>query len=213
MRRKLTACHRGRQRDGRRTQVHHFPFSVYPFPAITESDLATGNSCNHDARRCSRRQQSQSANLHPSSLPPLEHFNRRQEVASFLLFVDTGAMRDLTPNDRTTPPEYPTEPLGCGCAISPDSKELAFTENSDPVPAISTSAQIYALDLTNPSAKPVKVSTSAAATSTPPTHGWKYWRGARRRARVTRATSFGWCCMTARRRPSRICCRILITGG
>ncbi len=49
---------------------------------------------------------------------------------------------------------------GCGCAFSPDSKELAFTENLDPEPAVSTSADIFTLDLTNPAAKPVKVSTS-----------------------------------------------------
>ena len=49
---------------------------------------------------------------------------------------------------------------GGGFAISPDSKELAFTENLDPEPAISTNADIFTLDLTNPAAKPVKVSTS-----------------------------------------------------
>ena len=77
-------------------------------------------------------------------------------------------MRDLTPNDpRDVPPEYPTEPLGCGCAISPDSKELAFTENLDPEPAISTNADIFTLDLTNPAAKPVKVSTSPGGDFSP----------------------------------------------
>ena len=50
---------------------------------------------------------------------------------------------------------------GGGFAFAPDSKELAFTENLDPEPAISTSASIFTLDLTNPAAKPVKVSTSA----------------------------------------------------
>ena len=52
---------------------------------------------------------------------------------------------------------------GGGFAISPDSKELAFTENLDEEPAISTNADIFTLDLTNPAAKPVKVSTSALA--------------------------------------------------
>ena len=77
-------------------------------------------------------------------------------------------VRDLTPNDpRDVPPEYPTEPLGCGCAISPDSKELAFTENLDAEPAISTNADIFTLDLTNPAAKPVKVSTSPGGDFSP----------------------------------------------
>ena len=45
--------------------------------------------------------------------------------------------------------------------FSPDSKELAFTENLDPVPADLDQADIFTLDLTDPAAKPVKVSTSA----------------------------------------------------
>ncbi len=74
--------------------------------------------------------------------------------------------RDLTPND---PHDVPPFSLGGdgGFSISPDSKELAFTENPDPEPAISISAQIYTLDLTNPSAKPVKVSTSAGGNFSP----------------------------------------------
>ena len=49
----------------------------------------------------------------------------------------------------------------------PDSKELAYVDNPDPEPAISVSAQIYTLDLTNPAAKPVKVSTSAGGNFSP----------------------------------------------
>ncbi len=64
-------------------------------------------------------------------------------------------------------PPFSLEGGGCGCDFSPDSKELAFTENPDPVPAISTSAQIYTLDLTDPAAKPVKVSTSAGGNFNP----------------------------------------------
>ena len=73
--------------------------------------------------------------------------------------MTTGELRDLTPND---PHDVPPFSLwgGGGFAISPDSKELAFTENLDPEPAISTNAEIFTLDLTNPAAKPVKVSTS-----------------------------------------------------
>jgi dipeptidyl aminopeptidase/acylaminoacyl peptidase len=89
------------------------------------------------------------------------HYTGEKRSHLFLVSVENGAVRDLTPNDpHDVPPEYPTDPLGCGCAFAPDSKELAFTENLDPEPAISTNADIFALDLTNPAAKPVKVSTS-----------------------------------------------------
>ena len=89
------------------------------------------------------------------------HYTGDKRSHLFLISVGDGKMRDLTPNDpRDVPPDYPTESLGCGCAISPDGKELAFTENLDPVRAISTNADIFTLDLINPAAKPVKVSTS-----------------------------------------------------
>jgi dipeptidyl aminopeptidase/acylaminoacyl peptidase len=77
----------------------------------------------------------------------------------FLLTVETGAIRDLTPNDPHDVPPFSLEG-GCGCAFSPDSKELAFTENLDEEPAISTNADIFTLDLTNAAAKPGKASTS-----------------------------------------------------
>ena len=83
-------------------------------------------------------------------------------------------MRDLNPGDTHDVPPFSLEGGGCGCDFSPDSKELAFTENPDPVPAISTSAQIYTLDLTDPAAKPVKVSTSAGGNFNPGVFaGWK----------------------------------------
>ena len=89
------------------------------------------------------------------------HYTGDKRSHLFLVSVETGAMRDLTPNDpHDVPPEYPTDPLGCGCDFAPDSKELAFTENLDPEPAISTNADIFTLDLTDAAAKPVKVSTS-----------------------------------------------------
>ncbi len=118
-------------------------------------------------------------------------------------------MRDLTPNDpHDVPPEYPTDPLGCGCAFAPDSKELAFTENLDPEPAITTNADIFTLDLTDAAAKPVKVSTSLGGDFIRPIRRMgSIWRGARRRGLGMRAISFGWWFMTGRGRRSRICCR------
>jgi dipeptidyl aminopeptidase/acylaminoacyl peptidase len=87
------------------------------------------------------------------------HFTGDKRSHLFQLTVETGAIRDLTPNDPHDVPPFSLEG-GCGCAISPDSKELAFTENLDEEPAISTNADIFTLDLTNPAAKPVKISTS-----------------------------------------------------
>ena len=114
------------------------------------------------------RQQSQGADLHPPALSPLEPLHRRQAQPSLPRLASTPAQCATSP--PTIPhdvPPFSLEGGGCGCAFSPDSKELAFTENLDPEPAISTNADIFTLDLTNPAAKPVKVSTSLGGNFNP----------------------------------------------
>ena len=83
------------------------------------------------------------------------HYTGDKRSHLFLVSVESGAIRDLTPNDPHDVPPFSLEGGG-GFAISPDSKELAFTENLDPEPAISTNADIFTLDLTDAAAKPVK---------------------------------------------------------
>jgi dipeptidyl aminopeptidase/acylaminoacyl peptidase len=87
------------------------------------------------------------------------HFTGDKRSHLFRLDLATGSVRDLTPDDPRDVPPFSLEG-GCGCAVSPDSKELAFTENLDEEPAISTNSDIFTLDLTNPAAKPNKISTS-----------------------------------------------------
>ncbi len=84
----------------------------------------------------------------------------------FLQPVSGGPARDLNPGD-----EHDVPPFSLGgpdaYAFSPDSKELSFEENTDSVPAISTHVDLWTLDLTNPSAKPMKISTSAGGNFSP----------------------------------------------
>jgi dipeptidyl aminopeptidase/acylaminoacyl peptidase len=99
------------------------------------------------------------------------HFTGDKRSHLFTVQVENGSpttllWRDLTPNDAHDVPPFSLDGGG-GFSISPDSKELAFTENLDPEPAISTSAGIFTLDLTNAAAKPVKVSTSAGGNFNP----------------------------------------------
>jgi dipeptidyl aminopeptidase/acylaminoacyl peptidase len=84
----------------------------------------------------------------------------------FLQSVSGGAARDLNPGDEHDVPPFS---LGGedGYAFSPDGKELAFEEKTDPEPAISTNVEMWTLDLTNPAAKPVKISTSAGGNLNP----------------------------------------------
>ncbi len=136
-----------------------FTASVYPdCPAIVPDSFA-GAKCNSD-RDTAQAESKVKARIFDHLL--YKHWNaftgdKRSHL--FQLTVETGAIRDLTPN---APHDVPPFSLsgGCGCAISPDSKELAFTENLDEEPAISTNADIFTLDLTNSAAKPVKISTS-----------------------------------------------------
>jgi len=144
-----------------------FTSSVYPdCPAIGASDAGAGDKCNAE-RDAAKAASKVKAQIFTHLLyRHWNHFTGDKRSHLLLVSVDSGAVRDLTPND---PHDVPPFSLGGGggFAISPDSKELAFTENPDEEPAISTSAQIFTLDLTDAAAKPVKVSTSAGGNFNP----------------------------------------------
>jgi dipeptidyl aminopeptidase/acylaminoacyl peptidase len=176
-----------------------FTSSVYPdCPAITAADAATtgvptdrsssvgwstGEKCNAE----------RDANLTASKVKAQifthllyrhwDHFTGEKRSHLFLLSVETGALRDLTPNDPHDVPPFSLDGGGGGFAFSPDAKELAFTENLDPEPAASTSVSIFTLDLTDPAAKPVKISTSAGGNFNPaysPDGKYLAWRSQER---------------------------------
>jgi dipeptidyl aminopeptidase/acylaminoacyl peptidase len=146
-----------------------FTSAVYPdCPAISTTDFDTGNKCNAD------RDAAQSASKVKAQIwtqlmyRHWDHFTGNKRTHLFLVSVDGSGMRDLNPGDpRDLPPDYASLEQGCGCDFSPDSKELAFTENLDPVPAVSTHADIFTLDLTDQNSKPQKVSTSAGGNFNP----------------------------------------------
>ena len=137
-----------------------FTAPVYPdCPAIVPGDNGAGAECNYD-RDAKAADSKVKAQIFTHLLyRHWNHYTGDKRSHLFIVSVDNGNLRDLTPND---PHDVPPFSLGGGggFAIAPDSKELAFTENLDPEPAISTNADIFTLDLTNPSAKPVKMSTS-----------------------------------------------------
>jgi dipeptidyl aminopeptidase/acylaminoacyl peptidase len=138
-----------------------FTSAVYPnCPAITMADFDTGNKCNagRDAVLAASKVKAQ---IWTQLLyRHWDHYTGDKRSHLFLVSVDGGGMRDLNPNDAHDVPPFSLEGPSCGCDFAPDSKELAFTENLDPVPAISTNADIFTLDLTDLNAKPVKMSTS-----------------------------------------------------
>jgi dipeptidyl aminopeptidase/acylaminoacyl peptidase len=145
-----------------------FTSAVYPdCPAITPADVATGDKCNADRDAAAASSKVKAQIFTHLLYRHWDHYTGEKRSHLFLLTVATSALRDLTPNDPHDVPPFSLEGGGCGCAFAPDSKELAFTENIDPEPAISVSAKIFTLDLTNPAAKPVAISTSAGGNFNP----------------------------------------------
>jgi dipeptidyl aminopeptidase/acylaminoacyl peptidase len=138
-----------------------FTSAVYPdCPAIARADFDTGNKCNagRDAVLAASKVKAQ---IWTHLLyRHWDHYTGDKRSHLFLVSVDGGGMRDLNPSDTHDVPPFSLEGSSCGCDFAPDSKELAFTENLDPVPAISTNADIFTLDLTDPSSKARKISTS-----------------------------------------------------
>ena len=145
-----------------------FTSAVYPdCPAITSADFGTGNKCNADRDKALADSKVKAQIWTQLLYRHWNHYTGEKRKHIFLVSVESGATRDLNPGDPHDVPPFSLDDSSCGCDISPDGKELAFTENPDPVPAISTSAQIYTLDLTDPASKPVKVSTSAGGNFNP----------------------------------------------
>jgi len=144
-----------------------FTSSVYPdCPAITAADGATGDKCNADRDAALAASKVKAQIFTHLLYRHWNHYTGDKRSHLFLVTVETGAVRDLTPNDPHDVPPFSLEGGG-GFSIAPDGKELAFTENVDPEPATSVSAKIFTLDLTNPAAKPVAVSNSAGGNFNP----------------------------------------------
>jgi dipeptidyl aminopeptidase/acylaminoacyl peptidase len=144
-----------------------FTSAVYPDCApITTADQTAGDKCNKDRDAAAAASKVKAQIFTHLLYRHWNHFTGDKRSHLFLVSLDSGAMRDLNPNDTHDVPPFSLEGGG-GFSVSPDSKELAFTENPDPVPAISTSAQIYTLDLTDPSPKARKISTSSGGNFNP----------------------------------------------
>jgi dipeptidyl aminopeptidase/acylaminoacyl peptidase len=156
-----------------------FTSAVYPDCApITTADQTTGDKCNKDRDAAAAASKVKAQIFNHLLYRHWNHFTGDKRSHLFLVSLDSGAMRDLNPNDTHDVPPFSLEGGG-GFDISPDSKELAFTENLDPEPAISTNADIFTLDLTDESPKPVKISTSPGGDFNPaysPDGKWLAWR-------------------------------------
>jgi dipeptidyl aminopeptidase/acylaminoacyl peptidase len=99
--------------------------------------------------------------------------------------LDGANPRDLTPRSAVGDAETPTFSLGgpLGYAWAPDSHEIAYVTNLDPVPAASTNNDVFTLRLDEAGAKAVKVSTSLGSDDGPqysPDGKWLAFRSQKR---------------------------------
>ncbi|MFQ6108837.1 MAG: prolyl oligopeptidase family serine peptidase [Candidatus Aminicenantales bacterium] len=81
----------------------------------------------------------------------------------FLLNVEDGSMKDLTPGDFDTPPVSLSSSHDFD--LSPDGKEVCFVKNEDPVLAISTNHDLFVVDIET--GKERKITTNPALDSQP----------------------------------------------
>ena len=135
-----------------------FVSSVYPF-------------CNDDDCNKKRDQEKADSKVKAQIFTHLLYrhwnvFTGEKRSHLFLVSLDGGPPRDLNPGD-----EHDVPPFSLGgpddYAFSPDGKEIAFAENVDPVPAISTNSDIFTLRLDDLNAKPVKISIAAGGDHSP----------------------------------------------
>jgi dipeptidyl aminopeptidase/acylaminoacyl peptidase len=103
------------------------------------------------------------------------HYTSGKRGHLFVVPVEGGVARDLTPGD------YDVPPFNLGgqdlYAISPDGQELAFTSNWDEIGATSTNNDIFVVPISG--GQPKKLSTSPGSDSTPlysPDGKWLAWR-------------------------------------
>jgi len=161
-----------------------FTSAVYPdCPAISPADGGAGNRCNEEKDAAATASKVKAQIWTHLMYRHWNHWTGDKRSHIFLVSVESGEMRDLNPGDTHDVPPFSLEGGGCECSFSPDSKELAFTEKKVDDEAISTSASIYTLDLTDPSSKPRKISTSAGGNFDPaysPDGKWLAWRSQER---------------------------------
>lgn len=133
-----------------------FTSEVYP-------ECGADDACNQkrlDAERASKVK----ARIYTELL--YRHWTHWQaKTRSHLLVapVTGGPAKDLTPGDRDVPPFSLGGPDDY--AISPDGKEVCYSMNADPVPAISTNSDLFAVSIAG--GQPVRITTTPGGDSSP----------------------------------------------
>jgi dipeptidyl aminopeptidase/acylaminoacyl peptidase len=136
--------------------------------------------CHDEACNTHRLEQDKNAKVHARVYDSLlyRRWTEWQTARrSHLFSIDTvtGKMVDLTPGDRDVPPFSLGGPDDY--AISPDSKEVCYALNTDPVPAISTNTDLFVVPMGGGNA--TRITTNPGADESPqysPNGKYLAWR-------------------------------------
>jgi dipeptidyl aminopeptidase/acylaminoacyl peptidase len=115
-----------------------------------------------------------------------DQYTGKKRTHILVVDADGKNVRDLTPASAVGDAETPTWFLGAPLqyAWAPDSREIAYVTNLDPVPATSTNNDVFTLRLDEPGAKAVKVSTSPGSDDAPAYSPDGKWLAFRSQARA-----------------------------
>jgi dipeptidyl aminopeptidase/acylaminoacyl peptidase len=150
----------------------HFLFTTEVYPECSDKPIWTEEDACDKAKDDAADASPVKAQLFTHLL--FRHWNgftglKRTHILEADFSRDGANPRDLSPRSAVGDAETPTFSLGgpLGYAWAPDSKEIAYVTNLDPVPAASTNNDVFTLRLDVPGAKAVKVSTSLGSDDGP----------------------------------------------
>lgn len=122
--------------------------------------------CSDDACNKARLEAEKSSKVNARSYTTLLYrhwteWQTKRRSHLMVVNVDGGTVKDLTPGDRDVPPFSLGGPDDY--AISPDSKEVCYAMNADPVPAISTNTDLFVVPIAGGESKKITLNPGADA--------------------------------------------------
>src|SRR5262249_14676160 len=127
---------------GEAIRATSLPEGVDAFEWLDERTLLVTSDVRPDGAKENEKPPASTARVYSRLF--VRHWDTRDDLKRAHLFVapiDGSPVRDLTPGDHDVPPFSLGGPDDFGA--SPDGKEVCFSRNDDPLPAVSTNADLF----------------------------------------------------------------------